>query len=251
MFDMAFKGNISLLNLVYVLLISLSVSGAAYGQGEKKFIREGNREYAKNNFAESEISYRRAVDKNNASADAVFNTGDALYKQKKYDDAAKQFVESSKMEDDIIKRANAFYNTGNSLLMTDRISESIEAYKNSLRLYPANAEAKYNLAYAQDLLKQQQQQQQQQEQQQQQDKQEDNEGQNEREEEQNNDQDKPGQNNEQEQEDRNKENEQQQGISREDAERLLDALTNDEKDIQEKVKLQKASRTRVNTLKNW
>jgi tetratricopeptide (TPR) repeat protein len=45
---------------------------------------------------------------------------------------------------------------GNSLLMNNKVQESIEAYKRSLKLDPKNTETKYNLAYAQDLLKQQQ-----------------------------------------------------------------------------------------------
>ncbi len=93
------------------------------------------------------------------SADAIFNSGDALYKQKKYEDAGKQFAETHKMNEDKDKKSSSLYNLGNSMLMANKFQESIEAYKNSLRLKPDNQEAKYNLAYAQDLLKKQQQQQ--------------------------------------------------------------------------------------------
>jgi Arc/MetJ-type ribon-helix-helix transcriptional regulator len=44
---------------------------------------------------------------------------------------------------------------------------------------------------------------------------------------------------------------QQQGISKEDAQRLLNALANDEKNVQEKVKLAKATKAKVRTVKNW
>ncbi len=63
------------------------------------------------------------------------------------------------------KKSASLYNLGNSLLMANKVQESIDAYKGSLKLDPDNMEAKYNLAYAQDLLKEQQQQQQQQQQQ--------------------------------------------------------------------------------------
>ena len=141
-------------------------TGSLYAQADRKFIREGNREYEKDKFSESEISYRRAIDKNKGSGDAVFNTGDALYKQKKYEDAGKQFIESHKMNEDKDKRSSSMYNLGNSLLMANKVQESIEAYKNSLKLNPENMEAKYNLAYAQDLLRKQEEQQKQQQQQQ-------------------------------------------------------------------------------------
>ena len=53
---------------------------------------------------------------------------------------------------------------GNSLLKANKLPESIEAYKNSLKLDPDRKEAKYNLSYAQDLLKKQKEQQKQQQQ---------------------------------------------------------------------------------------
>lgn len=248
---------------VFLLLSAfflLSILKPAIGQGEKKYIREGNREYAKNNFQGSEISYRRAMDKNKSSADAVFNTGDALYRQKKFEEAGNQFNESIKMNDDKAKKSASLYNLGNSLLMNKKISESIEAYKNSLKLDPGNLEAKYNLAYAQDLLSQQQQQKQQQDKQQpNQDNKDQQEEQNKKNDEQNeNNQDREQNNNQGNQNDDDQQQQQQdqqqngqQEITREDAERLLNALANDEKNIQEKVKLEKAAKTRVKTLKNW
>ncbi len=151
-----------------ILLFMLCFTGLLNAQADRKFIRQGNREYEKDKFSESEISYRRALDKNKASGDAVFNAGDALYKQKKYEDAGKQFIESHKMIEEKDKRSASMYNLGNSLLMANKLKESIEAYKNSLKLNPENMEAKYNLAYAQDLLKKQEEQQKQQQQQQQQ-----------------------------------------------------------------------------------
>lgn len=239
---MVFSGNKRTISQLLIFVLWLALPCIVIGQGEKKYIREGNREYGKNNFPGSETAYRRALDKNRASSDAVFNTGDALYKQEKFEEAGKQFQENSGMIDDRTKRASAFYNLGNSLLMADKIEESIEAYKNSLRLYPGNMEAKYNLAYAQDLLREQQQQQQQQQQ--------DHTRNNEQNEQKNDDKDQnTGQN--QQQQDQQQEQEQQQGISKEDAERLLNAIANDEKNIQEKVKLEKAAKTKVKSLKNW
>lgn len=228
-----------------LLLFMICFSYPAWTQAYKKFIRQGNRAYEKDKFPESEIYYRKALDKNKGSGDAVFNSGDALYKQKKYEDAGKQFTESHRMNEDKDKKSSSLYNLGNSLLMANKVQESIEAYKNSLRLKPDNMEAKYNLAYAQDLLKEQQQQQQQQNK--------DNEDQQKKDEgNKNQDQEKDGQdkqNNEQQQD--RQDQQQQQSISKEDAERLLNAIANDEKKVQEKVKLAKAAKSRVNTVKNW
>ncbi len=144
-----------------ILIFMLFFTGYSIAQVDRKLIRQGNREYEKTRYSESEIFYRKAIDKNEESADAVFNSGDALYKQKKYEDAGKQFIETHKMNEDKVKKSASLYNLGNSFLMANKLQESIEAYKNSLKLKPDNPEAKYNLAYAQDLLRKQQQEQQQ------------------------------------------------------------------------------------------
>ncbi len=236
------------LNRIWLILtvILLLLPLFSYSQGDKKFIRQGNREYGNSKFSDSEISYRRAIDENKESADAVFNSGDALYKQNKFEDAGKQFAENHDMNDNSKKKAASLYNLGNSLLMADKVRESVDAYKGSLRLDPDNMETKYNLAYAQDLLRQQEQQQQQQKDQQNQDQNKDQQNQQDKQE----NKDNKNSDNQQ-QQDQQKEQQQQQGISKEDAERLLNALANDEKNIQEKVKLAKALKSKTITVKNW
>lgn len=239
----------------FLLITALMLSSlAVYAQADNKYIRKGNREYNKENYPESEILYRKAIDKNRSSQKAVFNAGDALYKQKKYEDAGKMFLDNlNSGTADKNQKSSAFYNLGNSLLMNNKIQESIEAYKNSLRLNPGNMEAKYNLAYAQDLLAKQQQEQQQQdknEKSDQDDKKNDKQDQ-EKEQNQNQNQNQNQEQNQDNQADNQKMNEQQQGLSKEDAERILNALENDEKRIQEKVKLEKAAKARIRTMKNW
>ena len=227
---------------ILILIFMVFFTGYSFAQADKKLIRQGNREYEKNRYPESEIFYRKAIDKNKESADAVFNSGDALYRQKKYEDAGNQFIETHKMNEDKIKKSTSLYNLGNSFLMANKLQESIEAYKNSLKLKPDNPEAKYNLAYAQDLLRKQQQEQQQQQQNK------DNKDQEKKEQDQKqDDQEKQNDDKQQKQQDQ----QEQQSISKEDAERLLNAIANDEKNVQEKVKLAKAAKAKVKTLKNW
>ena len=236
--------------------VFLIASASLYSQDDKKFIRKGNREYEKNKYPESEISYRKAVDKNKQSPDAVFNTGDALYKQNKFEDAGKQFIESTGQTNDKLKKSDGFYNLGNSLLKSNKFPESIDAYKNSLKLNPRNPQAKYNLAYATDQLKKQQEQQQNK---QGKDKQDNKDNEKNKNKDQNKDQkDQKDKNKDQQNKpnDQNKDQNQQQQsqnqqISKEDAQRLLNSLATDEKNVQEKVKLAKAAKTKVRTEKNW
>jgi tetratricopeptide (TPR) repeat protein len=238
-----------LLKSIVICLAFMLLPLLLYSQSDKKFIRQGNREYNKEKYQESEVSYRKAIDDNRRSPDAVFNIGDALYKQNKYDEAAKQFAENVNMNEDREKKAAGLYNMGNSFLKSGKLKESIDAYKGSLKLVPDNFEAKYNLAYAQDMLTKQEQQQQQQEQQQNQDKEnQENKDQKDNQDKQNDDQQNKDQKENQQQK---QQKPQEQTISKEDAQRLLNSLANDEKNVQEKVKLAKAARERKLTVKNW
>lgn len=251
MFRKENTGYVILFNSLLMCLFIL-MPGRLSAQADKKYIRQGNREYEKNKYSESEVSYRKAISKNEKSPDAVFNIGDALYKQKKFEDAGKQFVENINMNDDRNKKSAGFYNLGNSLLNAKKLEESIGAYKEALKLQPDNIEAKYNLAHAQDLLKQQQEQKDQNQDKQNQDqKDQEKKQQEDQQNKDNQEQDQKNQNSEkQDNPDQNQED-QQQGISKEDAERLLNAIANDEKNVQEKVKLEKAARTKIRTIKNW
>ncbi len=58
------------------------------------------------------------------------------------------------------ERAEAFFNLGDAQFRQEKYREALESYKQSLRLNPADAEAKYNYAYTKRLLEQQEQQQQ-------------------------------------------------------------------------------------------
>ncbi len=247
---MANKGSANILLICVFLLFSAVINA----QSDKNYIRKGNKEFERYSYSDAEVSYRKAVDKNKQSSDAVFNVGDALYKQNKFEDAGKQFVENINLNEDKKKKSEGMYNLGNSLLKANKVQESIEAYKGSLKLRPDNKEAKYNLAYAQDLLKKQQEQQKQQQDKQKQDQKKDNkkDDQKKNQNDQNNkDQNQQKDNKSDQDKQQQKQQEQQQGMSKDDAQRLLNALANDEKNVQEKVKLAKAAKEKVKTVKNW
>jgi tetratricopeptide (TPR) repeat protein len=233
-----------------ILLLHTSLSA----QEEREYIRKGNRLYKKSEFAGSEGMYRRAQEQERSTEDAVFNLGNALYKQGRYGEATDEFVRSAVAgETDTVRQAQSLYNLGNSLIKEQKYEEGIRAYINSLKLDPDNIEAKYNLAWAQDQLQQQQQQQQEQQQQQNKDQNQDKKD-DENKEGNNDDQQKQNQNEQQQdQQDqpRDQEQQQEQSISREDAKRLLDALAANEKDTQEKVQREKAAGAKVRVIKNW
>ncbi len=230
--------------LFIVLLFSISMQSV--GQKHKKLLRQGNRDYKESVFEESELQYRKSIDVNPLYNDATFNLGNALYKQEKYEDAVESFSQLTENEIDSRDRAGSFYNLGNTLLKSNKPAESIDAYKNALRLNPDNMEAKYNLAYAQDLLQQQEENKEQQKDQDNSNKQENKDQQQE-----NNQKEKQKSENSDDQKQGSKQEPQQQQMTKEDAERLLQAIAGDEEKVQEKVKKAKAAKQRVKTLKNW
>ena len=136
----------------------LGVAGVA-AQNDISHVNRGNKLYEKEKYVESEIEYRKGIEDNKKSFEGHFNLGDALYRQEKYEDAARQFSEAASMSNDKKQIASAYHNLGNSLLQSNQIDQSIEAYKEALRNNPKDDETRYNLAYAKMLRQQQQNQQ--------------------------------------------------------------------------------------------
>jgi Ca-activated chloride channel family protein len=246
-------GNIN--KVIMTALCLLLLHATLVGQEEREYIRKGNRLYKKSEFAGSEGMYRRAQAQDKSTYDSGFNLGDALYKQGRFGEAAEEFNRAaSGSTDDSLKQAQSFYNLGNSLLKDQKFEESIKAYINSLMLDPENSEAKYNLGYAQDQLKKQEEQKQQQQKDQKQDQQKDRNKQdqeNKDDQKQKDDQQQNQQDQKDQQEKQGQGQGQQQSISREDAKRLLDALSANEKATQEKVQRDKAAGAKVRVIKNW
>jgi tetratricopeptide (TPR) repeat protein len=249
------RGKETAYRLVVAVICAAAISPSLHGQEEREYIRKGNRLYRKSEFAGSEGMYRLAEEEGKSSGDAVFNLGDALYRQNRFGEAAEEFSRAVQTgEADSLRQADGFYNLGNSLLKEQKFSESINAYINSLKLNPDNIQAKYNLAYAQDQLKKQEEQQQQQQQDQDQNQDQDQDKQNQQDQ-QNKDQDDNKDQEQKQQDDQQQQQQEQQqqqsSMSREDAKRLLDALAANEKETQEKVLREKAAGARVRVIKNW
>ncbi|MBS3807287.1 MAG: tetratricopeptide repeat protein [Bacteroidales bacterium] len=239
---------------LFFLLISLS----AYSQAERKFIRKGNQAFEDKDYTQSEVNYRKALEKDANSFEANFNVGDALYKQEKYEEAADKFSSLTHRDVSDQKLARAYHNMGNALLKAKKLKESISAYKQALRYDPNDIETKHNLTYALRQLRKQQQQKKKQNQKQQDKQDQKKQQQKKNQQDQKDQQDQQNQNRQNQQQDQKKQQQQspqggsgKQRISKEDARRLLQALENDEKQLQKKLKKKKAKPVKVETTKNW
>ena len=239
------KLNVNNWRLLSIFLLSLCclLSTLTNAQKEKKFIHEGNKLYENKKYSEAEKNYQQSLNKNKDSYKGNFNLGDAYYKQGKYEEATQQFQALTHKATSKDTLSKAYHNLGNSLMKSKKYEESINAYKNALKNNPNDEDTRYNLAYAQQMIKQQQQQQKNKDNKDNKDKKNDKDNKDKK------DDNKDKKDNK---EQKNKEQEQQKNqISKEDAQRMLDALQNDEKNIQDKLKKAKAKGVKTEIEKDW
>ncbi len=256
------RQNYPLVLAASLLLLFIQTESFAQGAGRAKVLA-GNRAYAEEKYDEANDKYRDAQVDNPESPIIHFNIGDALYQKRNYEEALKSYQNAVQKTNDPKLQAQSYYNLGNALFRLDKWQESIAAYQQALKLNPADEDAKFNLEYVRRKIKenaqkqpqdqQQQQQQQNQQQDQQQNSQDQNEGKDQQQQQQQDDQnnDQQGQQ-EQEQEEQQQTAQQQPKpgeLSKEDAERLLEALQSQEKEAQKKRQAQVRSRMRVE--KDW
>lgn len=230
--------------LMSILMLTAVISSA---QSERKFIRKGNHDYKKNDFVESEIQYRNALEQNSHSFKGQFNLADALYKQNKYNESLETLnnLNLTGLSND--QKASVLHNKGNALFKQNKLKESIEAYKSALKYNPNDKETKYNLSEAIRLLQQQQQNSSDKNQQDKNNKDKDKQNQNQNQQ----DNRKDEQNKNPDTKDSQGDSQQQPKLSKEDAERILEAIQNHEMQIQDRLKDEKAKQAKVRIGKNW
>jgi Ca-activated chloride channel homolog len=131
--------------LFFCILLSATLAQA---QTSDALIRRGNRFYNKQDYDQSLFNYEKALKKSPGNPDAFFNLGDALYRKNDYEKAAGSYddVLQSKADENI--RQSAYYNKGVAMVRQKKIDEGIDAWKNALRLDPADSNARENLVRA-------------------------------------------------------------------------------------------------------
>jgi len=247
-------------NYILIAGVLSLFSSAAFAQEEKKILREGNEAYHGGKIMGSTSYYKKALKEKPTYYKANFNLGDALYKVAGlikvgkinppnpqmtrdsaadivYEQAAEQFEVVAKSVSNADTIQKAWHNYGNAKLMQKSYEDAIMGYKKSLKLNPKDEETRYNLAYAQKKLKEQQKNQSKKDQQQQGNKE-----QNKQE------KDKENINNPN---DKDKQEAQQPQMSKEQAEQMLNALKNSEKNNQRLREKKGEPGQKKNVEKDW
>jgi Ca-activated chloride channel family protein len=225
---------------VAIILLLLMAVGAQ-AQSDRDYIRQGNKQFRAGKFAEAEVDYRKAIEKNAKNPQAAYNLGNALLAQKKDSAAIVQYQQAAKLETNQKRRSYAYHNIGVICQGHQMYGEAIEAYKEALRNNPNDDETRYNL----ELCKRQQKQQQQNQQNQQQKQNKDNKDKQDK----NKDQNEQDQ---QKQQDKKQQQEQQKPqMSKENAEQLLNAAMQEEKNTQQRIKKAQHQKQTRKLQKNW
>ena len=230
------------------MVLGLAKVGA---QNDRNFIRQGNRAYHKQKWAAAETQYRKAISKNQKNVQAVYNLGCALMMQQKDSMAMIQFENASKLETNKMRRARSYHNMGVVMQQHQQYAQAIGCYENALRCKPQDNATRYNLALCKKLLKNQKQN----------DKNKNNKNKNKdkNKDKQNNDQNKDqnkGKNkNDKNKNNQNKNNQQNQNnqdkMSKDNAEQLLNAAIQQEKDTKRKMQKAMSQPRRKQYEKNW
>ena len=204
----------------FFLFVACLFSIATMAQADRQFIRTGNRYYRLQNFAKAEAEYRKAVAVNGENAQALYNLGCALMMQQKDSIAVEQFQKAGSLEKSALRKAKVYHNIG-VVCQAHRIyGDAIKAYEESLRNNPSDDETRYNLALCKRLQKNKKNQQNQG-------------GGNSKEKDKGKDKQNKDQNDKKQQ---SQKNDQKDKMSKDNAEQLLNAAMQDEKNTQQRIK---------------
>lgn len=205
----------------------VAVCSGAAAQKADKFLYKGNELYKKQEYDKSLEQYKQATTADPKNPVANFNQGNAQFRKQQMEDAMQSYDNVITSTDDKKAQQQAYYNKGVSLIKQNKLEESIEAWKNAVKLDPADTQARENLQKALREKKKQDQQKQQQQ----------------------NKKNKKQENKEQE---KNKDQQQpppQSKLSKQRVEQLLKALQQKEKEVQDR--LQKSKPSPRNPEKDW
>ena len=136
-----------------ILLVAALSLGFDFGGFER-----GNRLYRAGRYAEAVEAYQSALADGKGTPELHYNLGTALLALSRFDEAEQHFRQALTTGDTEL-RQRTYYNLGNRYLLAARGQQdptqsgalyrsAIEAYKGALRIAPRDADAKWNLELA-------------------------------------------------------------------------------------------------------
>jgi len=226
--------------LACVLLLGCAVGAVAGDVVES--VRLGNAAFRQQQYSDALEQYQIAETEIPESPELDYNIAGVLHHQEKYEEAIDKYNRALSSQD-VSLHTRALFNLGNTYYRMGDFPNAITYFQKALEADPDDLDAKFNLELARKMLKdnmQPENQEQQQQQQQKEQRNQDDQQQQQQQEQQNQDeQQQQEQRPDQEQQEQDQQQTQEpKPISREDAERILNALKDDEQDVQKKIRRQ-------------
>jgi hypothetical protein len=239
------------------------------------YIFDGNQAFDISNNVEAEKNYRRATATGQKKDIAQYNMGTTLQQDNYIEEALSVYADAIEITKGRPNTHRNFHNIGNALMQLKDYKRAVEAYKNALRNNPNDDETRYNYALAKKMLEDEKNKDEENKddkdnkdnKDQQNDK--DKKGDKDKDQKDDNQEDPKDQPGDKEQDEKNKkdndpkdqdgdkEKEQQQPqgnptqLSPQQVKNLLEAMSNEEKKVQDKVNAQKAKPAGVKSKKDW
>ncbi len=142
-----------------LILFSLFLSFLAVAQSEDnkkekdKILPVANKEFAEKKYQDAEANYRISVSKGLSETKASYNLGNAIYKQNYHSESKVAYLRTIEKSTSKVEKHSAFHNLGNAYMTEKRYDLAVEAYKNALRNNPSDEQTRYNYALAKQMLK--------------------------------------------------------------------------------------------------
>ena len=140
--------------LKYLIVVLVILSGRLlFPQAARTNVNNGVELYNKGKYIDSEVEFKKGLQKAPDNFNSSFNLGDSYYKEGKYDDAIKSYASALSKANSSELKSKTYHNIGNALLKGEKYKESVGAYANALKLNPRDEQTKYNLSYALSMMK--------------------------------------------------------------------------------------------------
>ena len=269
--------------LLTILLFPFVVLGQETPLVQKadNYIYDGNQAFDASNNVEAEKNYRRATATGLKKDIAQYNMGTTLQQDNYVAEALSVYADAVEITKERPNKHRNFHNIGNALMQIKEYKGAVEAYKNALRNNPNDDETRYNYALAKKMLEDEENKDDQKDDQKDQDNKDNQDNKNNKDQDKKGDKDKDkegdkeqdkkeGSDDERENEkdnkkddpkdqdekgDKEKDQQQPQGnptqLSPQQVKNLLEAMSNEEKKVQDKVNAQKAKPAGVKSKKDW
>jgi Ca-activated chloride channel homolog len=128
-------------------LFLLVTSAAVQAESVASLNRQGNRLFDQGKYQEAEKAYVDAGVESPGRPELLYNLGNALMKQRKYEQALQTLHQTTEKGDKGLQQ-RSWYNTGNASFEMKRYDDAAQAYIKALRINPADRDAKHNLELA-------------------------------------------------------------------------------------------------------